>query len=340
MIKSLPMIPKTEKKCQPKIWQMALKNIIRDPKDLLQRLQLDETWLPQALRAAQLFPLRVSESFVARMRMGDPHDPLLRQILPLQEEWLETPGFSADPLQERDKNPVPGLLHKFKGRVLLTVSSACAVHCRYCFRRDFPYQANNPGKAQWQQAFDYIAQDNSIHEVILSGGDPLTLDDDYLAWFLQQLKQILHVRIVRIHTRLPIIIPERVTSELLQALTSTRLKPVMVVHCNHPQEIDAEVGHALERLSQTMTVLNQSVLLKGVNDQAETLRLLSEKLFYFNVLPYYIHQLDPVTGTAHFAISDQRAKTIHREITAQLPGYLVPKLVREIPGYAAKQELV
>jgi L-lysine 2,3-aminomutase len=333
------MIPKTEEKCQPKVWQTALKNVIRDPRVLMTQLNLDESYLAAAQRASQLFPLRVPESFIGRMQPGNPHDPLLRQVLPLAEECTPEQGFSPDPLAERDNNPVPGLLHKYKGRVLLTVTSACAVHCRYCFRREFPYQDNNPGKAQWQSAFDYIAQDNSIHEVILSGGDPLTLDDDYLAWFLQQVNQILHVRIIRIHTRLPIMIPARITKELLHTLTSTRLKPVMVIHCNHAQEIDETVGHALDALTTHMTVLNQSVLLRGVNDDPNALVHLSEKLFQHNVLPYYLHQLDPVTGVGHFDVNDKDAKKIHQQITARLPGYLVPKLVREIAGFAAKQAL-
>jgi EF-P beta-lysylation protein EpmB len=334
------MIPKIEKKCQSPAWQNALKNVIRDPKILLAKLNLDETYLPAALKAAQLFPLRVSESFVDRMRVGDPDDPLLRQVLPLQTEWEEVPGFTADPLNERESNPIPGLLHKFKGRVLLTVTSACPVHCRYCFRRYFPYNENNPGREKWQQAFDYIARDNSIHEVILSGGDPLTLDDDYLNFFLQKLNNILHVKIIRIHTRMPIMIPERVTDELIDILTMTRLKPVMVVHSNHAQEIDLTVGAALQKLAQHITVLNQSVLLCGVNDNSDTLRLLSEKLFTYDVMPYYLHQLDPVSGTAHFAVNDTTAISLHQQMAAQLPGYLVPRLVREVPGFAAKQSIL
>jgi EF-P beta-lysylation protein EpmB len=333
------MIPKIEKKCQPKAWQNVLKNLIRDPKVLLEQLNLDETWLPMAQHAGQLFPLRVSESFVSRMRKGDPYDPLLRQVLPLEEEYNDVSGFSADPLNERDKNPVPGLLHKFKGRVLLTVTSACPVHCRYCFRRSFAYHENNPGRAQWQQAFDYIARDNTIHEVILSGGDPLALDDEYLNFFMQHLNTILHVKIIRIHTRMPIMIPERVTDELIQTLTSTRLKPIMVVHCNHAQEIDIAVGAALQKLAKKMHVLNQGVLLRNINDNADTLRLLSEKLFAYDVLPYYLHQLDPVTGAAHFAVDDKTAIRLHQQMAAQLPGYLVPRLVREVPGVEAKQSL-
>lgn len=331
------MIPKIEKKCQPYAWQIALKNLIRDPSVLIERLNLDENYLPWAEKASKLFPLRVSESFVARMQKGDPHDPLLRQVLPLASEFDEVPGFSADPLKERDKNPVPGLLHKFKGRVLLTLTSACPINCRFCFRREFPYGENNPGRKEWQQAFDYIARDNSIHEVILSGGDPLTLDDDYLNFFLQQLNNILHVKILRIHTRLPIMIPERITDELIATLTSTRLKPVMVIHCNHPQEIDATVGASLKKLAREMQVLNQNVLLKGINDNADTLRLLSEKLFAYNVLPYYLHQLDKVTGAAHFAVDDAVARQLHKQMAAQLPGYLVPRLVRELAGVASKQ---
>ncbi len=321
-------------------WKIAFKNLIRDPRVLLTRLNLDdEPWLSAAQKAAQLFPLRVSESFVARMRKGSPHDPLLRQILPLDAEWDETQGFSADPLNEHEFNPVSGLLHKFKGRVLLTVTSACAVHCRYCFRRYFPYNENNPGRLQWQQVFDYIAADKSIHEVILSGGDPLTLDDDYLQFFFEQLSLIPHVNIVRIHTRVPIMIPERVTDELIATLTGTRLKAVMVVHCNHAQELDESVGAALQKFAEKMQVLNQSVLLRGVNDDPNTLCSLSEKLFAYDVLPYYLHQLDPVKGTAHFAIEDKTAISLHQQMAAQLPGYLVPRLVREVPGHTAKQML-
>ena len=321
-------------------WKNAFKNLIRDPRVLLARLNLDdEPYLGAAQKAAQLFPLRVSESFVGRMRKGDPQDPLLRQILPLEAEWDDTEGFSADPLNERESNPIPGLLHKFKGRVLLTVTSACAVHCRYCFRRYFPYGENNPGQSQWPQVFDYIKADSSIHEVILSGGDPLTLDDDYLKFFFEQLSLISHVNIVRIHTRVPIMIPERVTDELIATLTGTRLKPVMVVHCNHAQELDEAVGAALQKFAFKMQVLNQSVLLRGVNDDVDTLSLLSEKLFAYDVLPYYLHQLDPVKGTAHFAVEDETAIRLHQQMAAQLPGYLVPRLVREVPGHTAKQIL-
>ncbi len=334
------MIPKIEKKCQPHAWQIALKNVIRDPKVLLERLNLDDTYLPMAEKAGQLFPLRVSESFVTRMHKGDPHDPLLRQVLPLEEEYHEVQGFTDDPLKEREQNPIPGLLHKFKGRVLLTVTSACPVHCRYCFRRTFSYSENNPGRDKWQQAFDYIARDNTIHEVILSGGDPFTLDDDYLNFFMQHINSILHVKILRIHTRMPIMIPERITDELIHTLISTRLKPVVVVHCNHPQEIDASVGSALKKLAQHTHVLNQSVLLHGVNDDADTLRSLSEKLFAHDVMPYYLHQLDQVTGTAHFAVDDKTAINLHQQMAAQLPGYLVPRLVREVAGFAAKQAIL
>lgn len=320
-------------------WQLALKNIIRDPKVLQERLSLDESWLLPAQQAARLFPLRVSESFVLRMQQGNPDDPLLRQILPIGEELQQSPLARPDPLEERNKNPIPGLLHKYKGRVLLITTSSCAVHCRYCFRRDFPYVENNPGKREWQQAFEYIASDPSIHEVILSGGDPLTLDDDYLAWFLEQLSPILHIKIIRIHTRLPIIIPERVTPELLNILTNTRLKSVMVIHCNHPQEIDENVQYVLQQAAKKITLLNQSVLLHGVNDDAETLIQLSEKLFAADVLPYYLHQLDPVQGAMHFNVTDVHAKALYQEIIARLPGYLVPKLVREVPGVAAKQAI-
>lgn len=321
-------------------WQLALKNMIREPKILLERLNIDESYLPKALMAAKLFPLRVSESFVARMQKGDLNDPLLRQVLPLADELNEVPEFIPDPLKEKDKNPIPGLLHKFKGRVLLTASSVCAINCRFCFRRTFAYSENNPGRKEWQQAFDYIAKDNSIMEVILSGGDPLTLDDDYLNFFMQNLAAIPHVKLLRIHTRLPMMIPERITDELIATLTRTRLKPIFIIHCNHPQEINIEVGNTLKKLSEHMQVLNQSVLLKGINDNADTLRTLCETLFDYNVLPYYLHQLDKVSGTAHFAVDDKIAIDLHQQICAQLPGYLVPRLVREVPGLPNKEMMI
>lgn len=314
-------------------WQEQLTSSIRDPKELLRQLELDpELLLRGAQAASEDFALRVPMSYLRRITKGDPNDPLLKQILPLSEELLPTPGYQTDPLAEQDANPIPGLVHKYHGRVLLILSPNCAVNCRYCFRRHFPYQDNKPGREEWQQALDYIANDSSITEVIYSGGDPLAASDRQLQWLTEQIAQITHVQRLRIHSRLPIMIPERITDQCLRWLTDYPLLPSMVIHSNHPNELDHTVASALARLKQAgVTLLNQTVLLSGVNDRADTLQQLSEKLFQMGVLPYYLHQLDRVTGAAHFEVSDQRAKELITELMARLPGYLVPKLVREIP---------
>jgi len=321
-------------------WQTALAQAITDPAELLKTLELDMRLLPAARRAAHDFALRVPRGFVARMRKRDPHDPLLRQVLPIGAECRETPGFGPDPVGDRAAMAVPGLLHKYQGRVLLTATGACAVHCRYCFRRHFPYGEANPAAGEWQEALAYIRADASISEVILSGGDPLTLSDRRLREFVAALAGIAHVARLRIHTRLPIVLPERVTAELLDWLTATRLKPIVVVHANHAQEIDAEVRAALARLRTAgVTLLNQSVLLRGVNDSAPVLANLSLALFDAGVLPYYLHMLDRVQGAAHFEVDAAEAATLMAELNARLPGYLVPRLVREVAGAPAKMPL-
>jgi EF-P beta-lysylation protein EpmB len=318
-------------------WQNALKTAITDPQELITLLELDAAFLLPAQQAAKLFPLRVPRGFVARMKKGDVHDPLLKQILPIGTELQTSMEFTADPLHEKNVNPLPGLLHKYKNRVLLTVTSACAVNCRYCFRREFAYSDNNPGTKGYEKIMAYIAADVSINEVILSGGDPLVASDDHLAALIQQLAQIDHVKLLRIHSRLPIVLPERITPSLIAVLKSTRLKPVLVLHCNHANEIAEDVRHILQQLHQAgITLLNQSVLLKDVNDNAEVLIELSEKLFAANVLPYYLHLLDKVNGTQHFEVEEGVAKALHWEMMQHLPGYLVPRLVREVPGAPAK----
>lgn len=326
---------------QPSLtWQTALRNTITDPKELLELLDLDLALLPAAQQAAKLFPLRVPRGFVARMQKREINDPLLRQILPLHLELAEVKGFNADPLQENKVNPLPGLLHKFQGRVLLTITGACAINCRYCFRREFPYEQNNPGTAGWEKVLTYIAADPEIKEVILSGGDPLVASDTFLAKLTQQLAAIPHLKILRIHTRLPIVLPERITTELLDWFTTTRLQAVMVVHCNHPNEIDQNVSHALNQLRQRgVILLNQAVLLKGVNDSAALLTKLSEQLFATGTLPYYLHLLDKVKGAAHFEVDEATAIQLVNKMMACLPGYLVPKLVREEPGAPFKMPL-
>jgi EF-P beta-lysylation protein EpmB len=320
-------------------WQRELAEVVRDPAELLNLLELDPALLPAARKAAERFPLRVPRGFAARMRRGDPGDPLLRQVLPLAAE-LETPaGFVADPVGDRQALHAGGVLHKYHGRVLLVATGACAVHCRYCFRRHFPYAEANAAADRWMSALSYIRSDPEITEVILSGGDPLVLNDRRLGELAERLAAIPHLRRLRIHSRLPVVLPNRVDAALLDWLTGTRLMPVMVMHANHPQELDAEVGRAAARLRERgVTLLNQAVLLAGVNDDAGILAELSERLFALGVQPYYLHALDRVQGAAHFD-SEIELKMLMRSLRARLPGYLVPRLVREEPGEPAKTPL-
>ncbi|MBL8250434.1 MAG: EF-P beta-lysylation protein EpmB [Candidatus Competibacter sp.] len=318
-------------------WQRELARAITDPAELLQELELDLSWLAPARRASARFPLRVPRGFVARMRKGDPDDPLLRQVLPLAEELAPAPGFVADPVGDHAARAAPGVLHKYRGRALLIATGACAVHCRYCFRRDYPYAENRAGSDEWRSALAYVAADASLREVILSGGDPLSLSDRRLGALLAALDRIPHLERVRIHSRQPIVLPERIDSEFAALLARTRLRVVLVVHANHPREIDRAVRAPLERLAESgVTLLNQSVLLRGVNDAAATLAELSEVLFAARVLPYYLHLLDRVRGAAHYEVNESEASAIMAQLLEQLPGYLVPRLVREQPGYPAK----
>jgi len=335
------MIPGSPVLRQVPAWQSALAHAIRDPAELLAAVGLGREWLPAAQAAARLFPLRVPRGFVRRIRQNDPHDPLLRQVLPLAEECLVVEGFADDPVGDHAAMVAPGVLHKYEGRVLLTVTGACAVHCRYCFRRHFPYAEANPAVDHWREALKYIAADHSISEVILSGGDPLTLADSRLAGLARELAAIPHVRRLRLHTRLPIVLPERVDDELLHWLGGAGLKTVMVVHANHANEIDASVHAALARLRRAdIELLNQSVLLRGVNDNVDALARLSETLFAAGVLPYYLHQLDKVQGAAHFEVREETARRLMAALQQRLPGYLVPRLVREISGAPGKVALV
>jgi EF-P beta-lysylation protein EpmB len=332
------MIPETSAIRQTPAWQQELACAISDPAELLAALHLDPAWLPAAQGAAQLFPLRVPRGFVARMRRGDPRDPLLRQVLPLAEEHLAAPGFSTDPVGDLAAMASPGVLHKYQGRVLLTATGACAVHCRYCFRRHFPYTESSAGTDHWQAALDYLAQEPSLREVILSGGDPLTLSERRLAEFIRAAAGIAHLERLRIHTRLPVVLPERITPELVRTLSSTRLSTVVVIHANHANEIDDAVIDALAPMRAAgVTLLNQSVLLRDVNDSAGALVALSETLFAAGVLPYYLHLLDRVQGAAHFEVPEDEARVLMQQLTSRLPGYLVPRLVREIAGAPAKQ---
>jgi EF-P beta-lysylation protein EpmB len=319
------------------LWQEALSDLITDPKELLDILELDPSLLSAAREAASKFPLKVTRPFVARMEKGNPYDPLLKQVLPLGIELSLIPGYSVDPLQEKHTNPVPGLLHKYVSRVLVTLTSACAIHCRYCFRRHFPYAENNPGRLGWEKIFNYIKQDTAISEVILSGGDPLSVNDGLLRSFSENLDAIHHVKILRIHTRLLVVLPERMTDELISWIKQLKQRIVIVIHANHPREIDSNVQKALQQLRIAGAhLLNQSVLLKGVNDDLKTLTALSEVLFSADVLPYYLHVLDKVQGAAHFDLPLEEAQRLHRELVKTLPGYLVPRLVREDAGEVSK----
>lgn len=339
MIPASPLDRQTTPRA-PADWQRELSAAITDPAELLEALGLDRALLAPARAAHRLFALRVPLPYLRRMRRGDPSDPLLRQVLASGSELLETPGFTSDPLDERGASQAPGLLQKYAGRALLVTTAACAVHCRYCFRREFPYAEQLAEGGRWQQALALIAHDASIEEVILSGGDPLSLSNARLATLSAALARIAHVRRLRIHTRLPIVLPARVDRGLLAWLATLPWPVALVLHVNHAQEIDAEVRSACRSLRETgVTLLNQSVLLAGVNDCARTLADLSQTLYDAGVLPYYLHLLDRARGTAHFEVPEEAARRIAGELAAALPGYLVPRLVRESPGAAAKQPL-
>ena len=334
------MIPaSTERRQTSANWQQEQAAGYRRPLELLADLGLVDELGPRLADAQMLreFPLRVPRSFVRRMRHGDANDPLLRQVLPLALESVDRTGFVDDPVAESPALRAPGLLQKYAGRALLITTGACAVHCRYCFRRAFPYAEQVDDSARWQSAIDVIAAEPSLEELILSGGDPLTHSDARLADLSARLQSIPHLRRLRIHTRQPIVLPARVDAGLIAWLGSLRWKTTVVLHCNHPAEIDPEVAAACARLRAAgVTLLNQSVLLAGVNDNAQVLASLSRRLFDCDVLPYYLHLLDPVRGAAHFEVSEVLARGLMTELAHTLPGYLLPRLVREIPDRAAK----
>ena len=325
---------------QPSRWQAELSEAISSPEELIATLGLDRSLLPAAQKAAANFRLRVPRSYVARMSAGDPTDPLLRQVLPVDRELDEVPNFVSDPLGEHAALRAPGLLQKYRGRALMITTSACAVHCRYCFRREFPYSEQTTESPRWRAALAEIGRDSSLEEVILSGGDPLSLSDARLKSLTDALATIPHVRRLRLHTRQPIVLPSRVDEGLLGWLKTVCIPKVFVLHVNHPNEIDSDVRAACEKLRASgVTLLNQSVLLRGVNDDVEVLAELSRRLFDSGVLPYYLHVLDHVRGAAHFEVPEAQARAIAGQLAARLSGYLVPRLVREIYGAPAKVTL-
>jgi EF-P beta-lysylation protein EpmB len=314
-------------------WHQALAGAIRDADELIDAVGLPDQFREPARRASQLFPLLVPRSYIERIRRGDPHDPLLLQVLPLGMEEIAVPGFSTDPVGDSAAKRAPGLLHKYHGRALLMTTGACAVHCRYCFRRHYPYGEEPRRMAEWEAAFEVIAGDPSLHEVILSGGDPLMLTDARLEALCGRLAGIPHVTRLRMHTRLPIVLPERVTDRLLSLLLGAGPTPIVVVHANHPRELVGSCAVALQRLVRAgITVLNQAVLLKGVNATVEAQAGLCERLVDLGAIPYYLHQLDRVAGAAHFEVAEEVGRILMRELRRRLPGYAVPRYVRETAG--------
>jgi len=317
-------------------WQKELANAVKNPLQLLQLLDISPQSLPLSSLARKDFPMLVPLPFIKKMKKGDIHDPLLQQVLPVSNEEIESLGYSLDPLQEHN-SALPGLLHKYRSRVLLILKSGCAVNCRYCFRRHFPYQENNINKKQLQEIITYIEAHPEVNEVILSGGDPLMSKDDFLQFVLNQLASLPQLTRVRFHTRLPVVIPSRITEQLCALLKESRLKVVFVLHINHANEIDEPFTQAMLKLHQAgIQLLNQSVLLKGVNDNSKALIALSEALFSANILPYYLFLLDKVQGAQHFDVEEQTAQLLVKEMSEALPGYLLPKLSREVAGQKRK----
>lgn len=321
-------------------WRHALQTAIRDPRELLEILDLPEKLISGLGQASRTFPLMVPRGYVSRMRRGDPDDPLLRQVLPLTVEDKVIPGFIQDPVGDMNSVAGPGLLHKYKGRVLLITTGACAIHCRYCFRRHFPYTTSSISRSQWSEIMTFLEMHQEIDEIILSGGDPLVLDNNKLTELVSSLESLHQVKRLRIHTRLPIVLPERIDEGLLDWVQRSQMHIVFVIHGNHANELDSTVQIALQKLRKAgVTLFNQSVLLRGINDNVKSLHELSIKLFEYGVIPYYLHLLDPVAGASHFEVSEPLAKSLMRNLRTHLPGYLVPKLVREEPGQPAKTDI-
>lgn len=347
------MIPAPLPSLQPARWQLAWRDAVRDPRELLALVGLDR--LAAAIpdgpplpgpgdgtgpTAPAHFPLRVPRSFVARMRHGDPHDPLLRQVLPLDAELRPVPGFTLDAVGDAAARAGHGVIRKYRGRALLVATGSCAIHCRYCFRRHFPYAEETAAAAGWREAVALVAADPGIDEVILSGGDPWSLATHKLVELTTALAAVPHLRRLRVHTRLPVVLPARVDEELVAWIAGLPWPVTVVLHANHANEFDGEVDAAVARMRAAgALVLNQAVLLRGVNDSVDALAALSERGFAAGVLPYYLHQLDRVAGAAHFEVPDDEARRLHAALAARLSGYLVPRLVREVAGDPGKRPL-
>ncbi len=334
------MIQQTDISRQTSSWQSLLQTAVTDPLELCRILQLDPAALALSPDAANQFPLKVPRSFIDRMQPGNPQDPLLRQVLAVQDELLELPGLIEDPLQEAASNPLPGLLHKYGNRVLLTLAASCAVNCRYCFRRHFDYAANNEGRRAWPALFHYLHDHPEVDEVILSGGDPLMASDDYLTSLIAKLAGTAQIKRLRIHTRLPVVVPQRILQSDLGWLKPFD-HPVVVLHINHANEIDSDLQAAVARLRQAgSTVMNQAVLLAGVNDNLEAQLDLHRRSFDAGILPYYLHLPDQVRGTAHFQVTLEAALSLMSALQSRLSGYLLPRLITEEPGKQSKSHLL
>ena len=312
-------------------WRTIMAESVRDLDQLRRRLGLPADHSPETASASSQFSLFVPPGYLARIRPRDPLDPLLRQVLPTPDEVQHADGFVPDPLGEKNAARHPGLLQKYAGRALFVSTGVCAVHCRYCFRRHFPYAAESISRRQLEPALGLLAQDPTIHEAILSGGDPLTLDDNYLEELIGRLASIRHLRRLRIHTRLPVMIPERITSQFLRMLRDSRLTAIIVIHANHPAEIDQSVANAMTSIvDASILVFNQAVLLRGVNDDVDVLERLCLRLIELGVVPYYLHQLDRVAGASHFEVPEEQGKRLVEGLRKRLPGYAMPRYVREV----------
>jgi EF-P beta-lysylation protein EpmB len=331
------MITRTEKIRQTPVWQQALAQSIQSLDELLDYVNLSRDQVAVSKSACEQFSLKIPRGYADRMQPGNSNDPLLKQVLPTTDEDIQVANYIKDPVGDQDAIVADGVLQKYHGRVLLLTTGACAVHCRYCFRRHFPYAEANAARNDWSSAIHYLQSNKDVHEVILSGGDPLTLTDERLSHLVEKLDKLPHINTLRIHTRLPVVLPERICDDLLSWLKHSRLDKVIVIHSNHSREIDHTVIDGLARLKQAgATLLNQAVLLKGINDSSDELIALSHGLFKAGVLPYYLHLLDPVAGASHFNVNTEKACALIREIQSQLPGYLVPRLVREMAGETSK----
>lgn len=331
------MIPDSGACVQVSDWQRLLAEGFSRVDELLAYLQLNKDQLPVAEQIQTSFGLKVPRAFAARMGKGDPNDPLLLQVLPRLQETQPVVAFSHDPVGDKQAEKSPGLLQKYQGRALIIATGACAIHCRYCFRRHYAYAQGSASPQQWQGIIDYLTTHDEVNEIILSGGDPLMLTDEKLSAWFGELGTIPHLKRLRLHTRLPVVLPQRITPALVQLLSGSRLQTLMVLHANHANELSPSVTQALQPLRRHgVNLLNQSVLLRGINDDVDALAELSERLFSSGILPYYLHLLDRVDGAAHFEVEDRHARELYGQLLARLPGYLVPKLVREIAGHASK----